>query len=130
MGPGEPVPEGQLGVEEEGVVACGGVSCDLSANSCCVSFFGVTCQAGVNSCMFAVPQTCDGPEECGGDSCCVTAGLPANYECSNSCAGAVICHADSDCASGEVCSLCTYPYGDVATCHAPGEVSLGAFGCQ
>ena len=126
----ETLPMGQLGVTEDGVVACGNASCDLSANSCCVGFFGVNCEPGVNSCILSVLQTCDGPEECNGESCCVTAGLPANYECNNDCSGAVICHEDSDCAGGEVCSLCTYPYGPVAVCHLPGELALGSFSCE
>lgn len=102
-----------------GVVSCGDTAC-TTPDICCVSFLG-----GANGGLeckpesecgggFSAPGTCDGKEDCGADeACCAKFALTGGSGafCEAGCTGdaKALCHADSDCGSGETCIPCAPP---------------------
>lgn len=102
-----------------GVVTCGvgndaltdPVHCPLSTHSCCVTgpSDDPTCVSGSECAADLGTRTlCDGPEECGGRSCCLTImGTNAVMTCEDDCeaAGAQfqLCHEDDHCPVGSSC---------------------------
>jgi hypothetical protein len=132
MGGSTPSMSNPLGNPESDQITCGTLSCDLTQNTCCIGFLGSECVAGMNQmCGFgSVPQVCDGPEECAeGQSCCLDFGLPASYSCADQCMNVTLCHADSDCSTGETCKNCQYPNVAVAVCTTPNAIPAGALSC-
>ena len=63
-------------------VLCGEETCDLATHTCCLREFGASCIEGVNATcdLGGTPLICDGPEDCGGGSCCLGVGLPGALE--------------------------------------------------
>ena len=53
-----------------GLVCCGesGEVCDLGVSTCCSTWLGMACQPQCS--VFALPQTCDGAEDCPNQKCC------------------------------------------------------------
>jgi hypothetical protein len=100
-------------------VACGSNLCDTTkGEDCCISVQGFTpdfsckaagqCKGGIVS----IEQPCDGPEDCGGKSCCATLnGLQSTITCADSCGGGQqstqLCHKDNDCAAPATCQSCS-----------------------
>ena len=116
-----------------GEVMCGGMTCDITANTCCLGITGnATCAPG-ECALGTAPQACDGPEDCSGtQQCCVS--FPAGASCQDACNGfgsEPLCHLDSECPADEVCLDCDYPGGSrVSLCGALGSTPPGAMGCD
>jgi len=92
----------------EGVVNCGGQSCDILTNTCCVGLGGQSCKAECG--LFQAAQKCDGPEDCEGEQvCCV--GFPAGSSCNPGCNNGqdMLCHIDDDCPEEMACESCSFP---------------------
>ncbi|MBX3272327.1 MAG: hypothetical protein KF729_18860 [Sandaracinaceae bacterium] len=102
-----------------GYVGCGMTSC-MAPQVCCVSLSGATCGA-MASCSggFSAPGTCDGPEDCSGNACCVHFGMfdPNNgaFCRAGGCPSGdnELCHGDSDCTGGARCVACQPPTGGI-----------------
>lgn len=81
-----------------------GVECVGTANCavgqvCCGGSTAIVCQSATAPCDGPV-LACDGTEDCPGAVCCQTIGTA----CAATCTGGVrICHADSECNTGERC---------------------------
>jgi hypothetical protein len=83
--------------------ACDDTQCQLGA-FCCIRTTGpntsYTCNVGP-VCPSGSSWMCDGPEDCGGGTCCdVGAGSRCTF---SACLGEVLCHGDGDCPQGLVC---------------------------
>ncbi len=94
-----------------GTIDCGDQTCTIGSEECCFS-------GGVASCVSegmcqGTSSSCDGPEDCGGDTCC---GTFAGAECSATCEGNQsfeLCHDVSDCSfGGDMCC----DFGPVSVC--------------
>ncbi len=77
-------------------VACGATTCGVN-QKCFADFInGPSCIAPSASCT-GFSATCDGKEDCGGQSCCETGSVTIG--CVAACSGYVICRDDDDCAA-------------------------------
>jgi len=130
----DPTQEEQpFGDEEDTAVLCGEDSCDLTTNTCCISEFGATCVDGVNaSCNFGgTPLICDGPEDCRGDQCCLSVGLPGELTCSpRACVNLTLCHQDQDCSEDKICRRCQFTGLSLAVCSRPNILPNLALSCE
>jgi hypothetical protein len=90
-------------------VPCGQATC-ASGQMCCSNQtngpFVAQCLAGGATCEAPSAQiSCDGPEDCPGQQCCVES-LSQISGCQTSCASgtfAQLCHAHGDCPAGQTC---------------------------
>ncbi|HXI58883.1 MAG TPA: hypothetical protein VNO55_22605 [Polyangia bacterium] len=90
-------------------VPCGGNSC-AAGQKCCTDqthgSFNPRCVAGGTTCLAASAQmSCDGPEDCPGQLCCVETASQISG-CQASCETgtfARLCHAAADCGTGQMC---------------------------
>jgi len=82
--------------------------CGLDTQSCCVpglNVMAVACVEGL-TCTDSGRATCDGPEDCGGNACCVdivagTASCSTELACPS---GFQLCHDDDACSDGDTCA--------------------------
>lgn len=78
----------------ESGVACGATTCG-AGQKCCADFVsGPTCIAPSASCT-GFSATCDGIEDCAGQSCCETGSITIG--CAAACSGYTICRDNNDC---------------------------------
>lgn len=89
-------------------VGCrGSLSCGLETQSCCVKGLdvsGVACQEGLVCPAEFGRASCDGPEDCDGQACCVDT-VAGTTECLPDCETKIaLCHTDDDCVEGKSCS--------------------------
>lgn len=89
-------------------VGCrGSLSCGLDSQSCCVQGLdvsGVACQEGLVCPTDFGRASCDGPEDCNGEACCVDT-VAGTTECLPGCDTKIaLCHTDDDCEEGKSCS--------------------------
>jgi hypothetical protein len=104
-----------------GGVDCGGMTCGAS-EICCVTLGGgsamPTCTTEA-ACMGAT-VTCDGPEDCPGQACCVMrTGMSGSVECGPSDCMLRACRSVADCPMGSMCC----PFMGTGICS-----SIGCFG--
>jgi hypothetical protein len=97
-----------------GGVPCGNQTCGMGLLCCAVNKQNMVTLSCMQSCPDGgIPFTCDGPEDCGGDPCCVpfNNGQASGTMCTmqaNACVPMLqnlngqtrMCHADVDCTSG------------------------------
>jgi hypothetical protein len=98
-------------------VACGPpsapISCSLDGNVCCTKLnmrppADDYCQpTSGGACMTGfVPETCDGPEDCGAGQLCCASVTAIECTASSSCAqDNVVCHDHTNCANGYACCI-------------------------
>ncbi len=81
-----------------GGIACGTATCTLDQECCADVVGGIHCQNPGAVCA-GISTRCDGPEDCGGGECCLTAGAG---ECTaiGTCGTAIACHDTNDCGGG------------------------------
>lgn len=83
-------------------------SCGLESESCCVPGLNVAAVACVEglTCTDSGRATCDGPEDCNGNACCVdiTAGTATCSKELSCNAGFQLCHNDDQCGSDTSCN--------------------------
>lgn len=84
-------------------ISCGGDTCDLT-DECCVDVInGPRCQAPGAFCTGPATQ-CDGPEDCPGGECCLSASFVGVCTAVGTCSGSTACHETTDCTTaGETC---------------------------
>lgn len=99
-------------------VACGAATC-ATQQVCCVSFGGGGQQLDCSDNCGGGDLTyeCDGPEDCGGDDCCL-AGSGGGSTCRSSCnfGQQLTCRSDGDCPSSQTC--CPANIGNISVCRA------------
>ena len=114
-------------------VLCGEETCDLATHTCCLREFGASCVEGVNATcdLGGTPLICDGPEDCGGGSCCLGVGLPGALECSPTpCVNLTLCHVDPDCSEDQVCRRCQFTGVELSVCARPNIIPNLALSCE
>lgn len=111
-----------------GSIDCMGMTCDGATQQCCVNVTGMSatgeCVARTDTCA-GTPVDCDGPEDCGGDPCCLSfAGGGGSAACTpGGCGGGggfgslELCHAPTDCTdtSQMCCPIMMFGF-DIGVC--------------
>lgn len=84
-------------------ISCGDDICELT-DECCVDVInGPRCQAPGAFCTGPATQ-CDGPEDCPGGECCLSASFAGVCTAIGTCSGSTACHETTDCTTGgETC---------------------------
>ena len=114
-------------------VRCGERVCDLSSETCCVREFGARCEEGSElACTLGgVAQICDGPEDCGGDNCCLSVGIPGDFQCNpRPCINLTLCHVNDDCPERQICRSCQFTGVSLAVCALPNVIPNLALSCE
>ena len=129
--------ESDLGQEiddsESASVLCGDESCNLNSSTCCLREVGASCVEGANTrCeLGGTPLICDGPEDCLGERCCLSVGLPGEFTCSPTpCINLTLCHQDVDCLEDKVCRRCQFTGLTLAVCSRPNILPNLALSCE
>lgn len=93
---------GGIDSQYEGI-DCGDETCVLNQR-CCVNVIGDTrCQSPGEFCTGPTTE-CDGPEDCPGGECCLSASFTGVCTTVGSCSGSTACHETTDCTTqGETC---------------------------
>jgi hypothetical protein len=105
-------PDGAVGVD------CGGMMCVMT-DECCLMGMSVSC-VPAGTCPGG-PVACDGPEDCGGDNCCVMlggGGMASSMCSADPCPQITACHDNSHCTGG-LC--CPPPFGSWGYCAIGGS---------
>lgn len=93
-------------------VACNGMDCFTTEGEkgCCVTFIGQTSCTTIQNCSIGAMYYCDGPEDCGGSSCCR---VQLKGVCAAQCAtGSMVCKNNMDCPPGKTCTFTMgFPFG-------------------
>ncbi len=94
-------------------IACGEAICNEDTEMCCVSFHDDTytsaCLGQEETCQstglkIPFPLFCDGPEDCGGNPCCMGDASGIKCDLENSCSiDSHYCHTTEDCPNGFTC---------------------------
>ncbi|HUQ02235.1 MAG TPA: hypothetical protein VM261_07035 [Kofleriaceae bacterium] len=84
-------------------ITCGDDICDLT-DECCVDVIsGTRCQPPGAFCT-GPATVCDGPEDCPGGECCLSASFAGVCTAVGTCSGSTACHETTDCTDGsETC---------------------------
>ncbi len=84
-------------------IACGIGTCALDQECCVDVVSGARCQAPAESCT-GISTRCDGPEDCPGGECCLSAGSGV-CTAAGTCVTATACHDSGDC-TGAATTCC------------------------
>lgn len=107
--PGTETDAAGMGVDAQfSGIGCGDDICDLT-DECCVDVIsGPRCQAPGAFCT-GPATVCDGPEDCPGGECCLSASFAGVCTAVGTCSGSTACHETTDCttAGEECCNILT-----------------------
>jgi hypothetical protein len=135
-GPGSPSDGGLLDAgaapngPAAGRIACGGTTCDTSAQFCCVGLDGgAACRASEQACVAigGAPRRCEKGADCPADNvCCYDfSSIPATTSCRSDCNGdngvrVEACVSQRDCATGTCAIHACSAGGSIQACAAFG----------
>ena len=122
-----------VGMSNAQEVRCGERVCDLSYETCCVREFGARCEegSGLACTLGGVSQICDGPEDCGGDNCCLSVGIPGDFQCTpRPCINLTLCHVNDECPERQICRSCQFTGVSLAVCALPNVIPNLALSCD
>lgn len=80
-------------------ISCAADICDLSEECCVDVISGPRCQAPGAFCTGPATM-CDGPEDCPGGECCLSASFAGVCTAVGTCSGSTACHETTDCTDG------------------------------